>query len=63
MPARKKKPFRTLPPLPYSPKNFTIEEARRAVREVMARHGYDPVEMERWAEASGREEDGEDAAE
>jgi hypothetical protein len=33
MPA-KKKPFRKLLPLPYPPKSFTIEEARRAIREV-----------------------------
>lgn len=56
MPA-KKKPFRTVPQPFHPPVHFTIEEARRAVRAVMARHGIDPVEMERLAEASGREEE------
>jgi len=56
MPA-KKKPFRkVLPPL-HPPVHFTMEEARRAVREVMAKMGYDPVEMERLAEASAYEEE------
>jgi hypothetical protein len=56
MPA-KQKPFRTVPRPFHPPVHFTLEEARRAVRTVMARHGIDPVEMERLAEASAREEE------
>lgn len=56
MPATRK-PFRTIPQPLHPPVHFTMEEARRAVRAVMERYGYDPVEMERLAEVSGREEE------
>ena len=56
MPA-KKKPFRKVLPPPFPPTHFTLDEARGAVREVMAEMGYDPVEMERLAEASAYEEE------
>lgn len=56
MPIQKARFRRVLPPF-HRPVHFTVDEARRAVRVVMERHGINPVEMERRARASAWEEE------
>jgi hypothetical protein len=61
MPTKKKQFRKVLPPF-HRPVHFTVDEARRAVRVVMERHGIDPREMERLAEASAWEDEAEHCA-
>ncbi|HEU4451999.1 MAG TPA: hypothetical protein VFR81_03030 [Longimicrobium sp.] len=61
MPTKKKRFREVLPPF-HPPVHFTLDEARRAVRTVMQRHGIDPVAMEREAEASAWADEAEHCA-